>query len=33
MTRSSLLSMLPVALSGSKDKLVLASAALLLKDI
>jgi hypothetical protein len=32
-TRSTLLSMLPLACSGSSQKLVLASAALLLKDI
>jgi len=33
MTRGTLLSMLPVNYSGSKEKLVLASAALLLKDL
>jgi hypothetical protein len=33
MTRGTLLSMLPVAFAGSSDKLVLGSAALLLKDI
>ena len=33
MTRSTLLSMIPVRSEGSSEKLVLASAALLLKDI